>query len=303
MRSTKRIAEGRDRWQSKALVVVAGTLLAMFGLYVLLISGALLDHEFSVLSDVALSLTFGLVAWVLRAATLGAAGWGSLICLLILVATGDGVRAPVRSGLAPLVALVVLTFVATRMGRRRKAVRGLAEARRGRNGAQVIANLGMAGLVAACGFAGVFDRVGPEGQAQWYFSTFAMPLLLLAALCESAADTVSSEIGQAFGGTPVLLTTGRRMREGTNGAITPLGTLAGMVAAGVVAVAGMWGMRMGYKQTLAALCAGVAGLFFDSLLGATVERKGWLGNDLVNFAATVFAVGVGMVLVFALGKA
>ena len=38
--------------------------------------------------------------------------------------------------------------------------------------------------------------------------------------------------------------------------------------------------------------AGCAGLFFDSLLGATVERRGWLGNDLVNFASTVFAAVV-----------
>ena len=35
--------------------------------------------------------------------------------------------------------------------------------------------------------------------------------------------------------------------------------------------------------------AGCAGLVFDSILGATVERLGWLGNDLVNFASTFFA--------------
>jgi uncharacterized membrane protein len=33
-------------------------------------------------------------------------------------------------------------------------------------------------------------------------------------------------------------------------------------------------------------------LFFDSLLGATAERKGWIGNDLVNFTSTAFAAGV-----------
>jgi uncharacterized membrane protein len=31
------------------------------------------------------------------------------------------------------------------------------------------------------------------------------------------------------------------------------------------------------------------GLFFDSLLGATAERRGWIGNDLVNFASTLVA--------------
>jgi uncharacterized membrane protein len=34
---------------------------------------------------------------------------------------------------------------------------------------------------------------------------------------------------------------------------------------------------------------GVFGLFFDSLLGATLERRGWLNNDGVNFLSTVSA--------------
>jgi uncharacterized membrane protein len=40
---------------------------------------------------------------------------------------------------------------------------------------------------------------------------------------------------------------------------------------------------------LIALAAGAGGLFFDSFLGATMERRGWIGNDLVNFASTLFA--------------
>jgi uncharacterized membrane protein len=42
--------------------------------------------------------------------------------------------------------------------------------------------------------------------------------------------------------------------------------------------------------------AGIGGLVFDSWLGATVERRGWLGNDLVNFSSTVFAAGVAGVI-------
>ncbi len=30
-------------------------------------------------------------------------------------------------------------------------------------------------------------------------------------------------------------------------------------------------------------------MFFDSLLGATLERRGWLNNDAVNFLSTASA--------------
>jgi uncharacterized membrane protein len=36
-------------------------------------------------------------------------------------------------------------------------------------------------------------------------------------------------------------------------------------------------------------------MFFDSLLGATLERRGWINNDAVNFISTAGAAG------FALG--
>jgi uncharacterized membrane protein len=36
----------------------------------------------------------------------------------------------------------------------------------------------------------------------------------------------------------------------------------------------------------------VFGLFFDSLLGATLEDRGWLNNDGVNFLSTASAAVV-----------
>jgi uncharacterized membrane protein len=44
-----------------------------------------------------------------------------------------------------------------------------------------------------------------------------------------------------------------------------------------------------------AFCAGlgaIAGLFVDSLLGATAERRGWLNNDGVNFLSTLAASAI-----------
>ena len=146
----------------------------------------------------------------------------------------------------------------------------------GESAAQVIANLGAAGLIAAIGL------FSPHAAFLW-----SIPLL--AALAEATADTVSSEIGQAFGGQPLLLTTLRRVEPGTDGAISLGGTGAGLLAAALVVLIGMRALRPAPALALVAWLAGVAGLFFDSLLGATIERRGWLGNDLVNFASTLFA--------------
>jgi uncharacterized protein (TIGR00297 family) len=123
-----------------------------------------------------------------------------------------------------------------------------------------------------------------------------LPVSVIAALCEATADTVSSEIGQAFGGQPFMLTTLRRVEAGTDGAISLVGTAAGCVSAVAVAAVGVWAMQMRWRNAAIGLVGGLTGLFFDSFLGATVERRGWLGNDLVNFSSTVFAVGVAWAL-------
>jgi uncharacterized protein (TIGR00297 family) len=191
--------------------------------------------------------------------------------------------------------LFLLTFGATKAGKRRKLALGVAEGRRGRNAAQILANLGAAGLAVVAGMFTLFDWMCCQGGLVG-FSAFATPLAVLAALCEATADTVSSEVGQAFGGTPILLTTLRRVSPGTDGAVSLLGTAAGVAASGLVALTGLWAMRLDWRGTAAAFGGGVVGLVFDSLLGATVERRGWLGNDLVNFSSTVFAVGVAMAM-------
>ena len=129
-------------------------------------------------------------------------------------------------------------------------------------------------------------------DAYWVLS-----IVVLAALGEATADTVSSEIGQAFGGAPFMLTTLRRVPPGTDGAITLTGTVAGIVAAAAVTLAAAWSMKLSVQQCCIAFIAAIAGLFFDSLLGATLEHKGWIGNDLVNFSSTAFAAAFALLTI------
>jgi uncharacterized protein (TIGR00297 family) len=212
------------------------------------------------------SVVFAGVVLVLRSATPPAAGVGLLVCLISAVAVRGPAGLLARPALSALIALFVLTFAATRYGRKKKEARGLAEAKSGRRVSQVVANLGVAALCASVG---------------WYGGC-------LAALAEATADTVSSEIGQAVGGPTWLITKFRRVAAGRDGGVSVAGTLAGVVGAGLVVLVGLPGLVRWRDGVVVFVCA-CAGLAFDSVLGATVEERGWLGNDLVNYCSTLFA--------------
>ncbi len=264
----------RDQAQASALAWVVGVLLAGLCVPRVVLAGWPGHRQVLLLAGL-VSLTFGGAVWALRAATPAAAVLGTAISFLLAGGNLSRHGSIARSGLPPLMLLFVLTFGAGRLGRRRKRALGLAsdeaeEERHGRRASQIVANLGVAALAAS---------VGCE----------AGTVMALGALAEATADTLSSEIGSAFGGTPFLLTTLRRVPAGTDGAVSLLGTLAGLAGAAAVTGSGAWCMMLPARDAAAVLLAGTAGLFFDSLMGATVERRGWLGNDLVNFTSTLVA--------------
>src|SRR3984885_5283345 len=298
----KAIPEGRDRVQSRVLITVVGVLLVLESVAVLrqvyfLWGGQDVREHILLAEIVGISVAFAGLVLSLRAATVAGALFGGIISFLLVNGTASSQHTIVRSGLTPLALLFVLTFLATRTGRRVKARAGLAEKRHGRGCGQVIANLSIAGLaVSGLGFELVMHGevcCGTPYDTVWVRP--AMMLMCLAALVEATADTVSSEIGQAFGGRPVMITTMRRVEAGADGAVTVLGSCTGVMGGTMVAIAGGWAMRLHAAAVMVALVAGVCGLFFDSLGGATLERRGWLGNDLVNFASTVFAAGLAVI--------
>jgi uncharacterized membrane protein len=137
-------------------------------------------------------------------------------------------------------------------------------------------------------------------------------------------DTWASELGVLWRGTPRLVTTGRRVRRGTNGAVSPLGlaaSAAGGLFAGLVFYAAalvsptLWvfetqraAAQAQWPLVLLGLAAGLGGSLLDSFLGATVQFSGydrqkrkvvsspgenvtticgrpWLSNNAVNLAS------------------
>jgi uncharacterized protein (TIGR00297 family) len=222
------------------------------------------------------ALGFAVIARIMGSVTDGGAVAGIAIAFCLMLGAGF-------QGFVVLLVLFLLTAISTRFGYRRKQRLGVAERGTGRTAAQVFANLGAATLCAL--------------PVVWFQQARDVLLVgAMAALAEAAADTVSSEIGQAWAKQAYMITDFRNATIGTNGAISVEGTLSGCLAAALVAwVSALVGV-ISPQWAPAITIAGIGGMALDSILGATLENRGKMGNDAVNFVSTVFAANLGLVV-------
>lgn len=231
---------------------------------------------YDALIAIAVTTAFAGGAWLLHGVTTGGALAGFVIAFTVLVTAGAG-------GFAALVTVFVVAWMTTRLGARRKRAQGLADDMRGRTAAQVLANLGVAAA---------FCLASAATQRGWLL------LPAMAALAEAAADTAASECGEALSERAYLITSMRPVSAGADGGISLPGTLAAMVAATVVASMAAATGVIAWSMLPLVAGAAVLGTAVDSVLGATLEGRGILGNDAVNLAGTLSASAIALLLAY-----
>lgn len=192
-----------------------------------------------------------------------------------------------------LVTLIVFTFLGflvTKFRFQIKEAKGVQEGKKGeRTYLNVVANGLVPALVAVISFAFGAQDSQLAGIA------------FITAIAVAASDTTASELGVLSDRT-YLITTWKRVPPGTNGGVSGMGTLACIVAS---AFAAYIGWMVIFQQLfdpllLLPIVLGVAGCMIDSLIGATLERRGLVGKLHVNIismaAAALFAAAIYLAL-------
>ena len=217
------------------------------------------------------------VLWSIKAKKLTAlaAVTGAFLALFIYIGTG-------YRGIAMMAVFFLLATLATSFRRDLKDRFGAAEGNYGQRGVgQVLANAGLAALF---------------GASAYLFPDIEKLFSLLTAACfaSAAGDTLSSELGTVYGSRFYNILSFRKDMRGKDGVISLEGILAG--AAGSLVIAAVYRLGTGDQKMMLILISGISGNIVDSMLGASLEDKKLISNDVVNFVNTVAAAAICLLL-------
>jgi uncharacterized protein (TIGR00297 family) len=202
----------------------------------------------------------------------------------ILAATVTGLTVSLLGHWTWLVALFIFLVtgsVATKWKMEEKKALSLEEANEGLRGwRNVLANGGAVSLVA------IFNFFNPGEE--WIY------LAAISSISVALSDTLASEIGSLDLRTRSI-TNLQSVPAGTNGGMSPTGTVAAFVGALVIGVVGV--VFSPDDSTISEInllflitIIGWLGCQVGSLLGALLENRGYLGKHSVNFLATFSGV-------------
>jgi uncharacterized protein (TIGR00297 family) len=178
-----------------------------------------------------------------------------------------------------IVLFLVMSLLATRYSKKYKRSLGQFEGRR--TSKNVISNGVVACFMAA-------------------FGGYYLPFVggFIGAIATATADTLGSEIG-VLDQHPRLITTLQKVDPGTNGAVSVLGTVAGIIGAAIIGIAAYFlGIVPSPLSAITvSIISGTVGCFMDSILGAVFENHGMMTNEHVNLTATIVGAIVGILLI------
>jgi uncharacterized protein (TIGR00297 family) len=137
-----------------------------------------------------------------------------------------------------------------------------------------------------------------NGIVPFVMAAFGNYAGFIGSIAVATADTLASEIG-VVDKCPRLITNFKKVPPGTDGGISPIGTAAGIIGAGIRGVCAYFlGISADpFNALKIAIIAGTLGCFIDSILGAVLESRNYITNEHVNLFATVSGAILGILIV------
>ncbi|MBN1538791.1 MAG: DUF92 domain-containing protein [Candidatus Thermoplasmatota archaeon] len=136
--------------------------------------------------------------------------------------------------------------------------------------------------------------------------------LFIISIAIATSDTFASEIG-IVARKPRMITSPKTIvKPGVDGGVSLLGNTAAFLGALIIGIGGYFlvtdrlttigphGLEAGVLVVMVAVVVGWFGCQFDSLLGATLQRKGLVSNDMVNFLTILVGMVFSLPLYFLL---
>ncbi|KAK1431050.1 hypothetical protein QVD17_14252 [Tagetes erecta] len=190
------------------------------------------------------------------------------------------------SGLLLIAVYFVIGTAVTKIKMAQKEAQGVAEKRKGRRGPGSVIGSSAAGCVCA-----LLSIYGAGGNTFYRLCELGF----VASFCTKLSDTVSSEIGKAYGKKTYLVTTFKVVPRGTEGAVSVEGTIAGVLASILLASVGCLLGEIKVSEAVICVLASQIANVGESVIGAVLQDKEgfkWLNNDAVN----VINISLGCIL-------
>ncbi len=211
-----------------------------------------------------------LIAYFLKKIDLKGAIAGIILATTIMF--GIGIE-----GLSALAIFFILGSLATSWEKDKKNQYNLAQENDGKRGIiNVLANGGPAFILSIL-------------SLQFPIYQYHFGMMVMTSFAAACSDTLSSELGTAYGKKYFSIINFKSAKRGMDGAISAQGIIFGVLGSAVIGSIS-WLNDQNLTVFTIITISGFLGNLMDSVLGATWQKRGWLNNHTVNLLSICFAV-------------